>query len=70
MDGDLIYAAVHRVKARLGSFPLGIHLVGEPVHRRLQTIILRRQGYVKKQDWLEEKKMIRSQIRIKAENPI
>ena len=47
MDGDLIDAAVHRVKACLGSFPLGIHLVGDLVHRRLQTIILCRQGYMK-----------------------
>ena len=47
MDGDFIDAAFNRIKARFGVFSLGVYLVGDSVRRRLQTIDLCRQGYIK-----------------------
>jgi hypothetical protein len=50
LDDDLINMAVHSIKACLGCLPLGIHLVGNLVRRRLQAVILRRKS------WAEKKK--------------
>ena len=48
LDDGLINAAVRSIKACLGCLPLGIHLVGDLVRRRLQAVILRRKSWAEK----------------------
>ena len=50
LDDGLINTAVHSIKACLGCLPLGIHLVGNLVRRRLQAIVLRRKSWAEKKE--------------------
>lgn len=43
MDDGLVDTDLGRLKSCLGGVTVGIHLVGDPVRRRLQAIVLRRQ---------------------------
>jgi len=55
LDDGLINTAVHSIKACLGCLPLGIHLVGNLVRRRLQAIVLRRKSWAeKKKKWVSK----------------
>ena len=53
LDDGLINTAVHSIKACLGCLPLGIHLVGNLVRRRLQAVILRRKSWAEKK-WISK----------------
>ena len=55
LDDGLINTAVHSIKACLGCIPLGIHLVGNLVRRRLRrSFSAERAGQKRKKKWVSK----------------